>query len=236
MKVSLDLMYKKTAASFMILALSLSVEATSIEVLNDGGFETTVSPQGSQTSWTPSDYGSWAVGDPMSTVSSESGITPLEGNKMLRFGTSGGSSSDLYQIVDVSGYASQIDAGLVTADMSVFFNAASANSSMGLRLVSWDFAPTSFAGVSILGGDYNNLSADGDLATWEQFFVDGIALTAGVRYLGFGIHEPTASPLAYADNASLQLNIASVAEPSIVILMIFGFFGFGLLKGKRSVS
>lgn len=99
---------KYLLSTVMLIALNLinfTVSATLIETLNDGGFESIVSPQGVQTSWTSSAYGSWAVGDSMSTVTSESGITPLEGSKMLRFGTTGGSSSDIYQIVDVSRYA-----------------------------------------------------------------------------------------------------------------------------------
>lgn len=226
---------KYPLTALMLLALNLTsvnVLATPIEILNDGSFESTISPQGSQTSWNSSAYGSWAVGDPMSTVSGESGITPLAGSKMLRFGTSGGSSSDLYQIVDISGYATQIDAGLASVDMSISYNAAAANSGMGLRLLGWSSAPTGFGGNSILGGDFNNLTADGNTSTWQEFSVDNIVLTAGIRYLAFGIHDRTALPLAYADNASLKLNITSVPEPSILALMSLGLFGIGMLRKK----
>ncbi len=148
-------------APFLYLA-STGVSATPIEILNDTSFESAVSSQGSQTSWTSSAYGSWGVGDPLGTVSSAPGISPLTGNKMLQFGTTGGSSSDIYQIVDVSGYATEIDAGLASVDLSIFFNAGSANSSMGLRLGGWTAAPTNFGGFTLLGGGFNNIAIGGD--------------------------------------------------------------------------
>ncbi len=226
---------KCAIAAAAFCSLSLSAAAGPIEVLVDGGFEITSSPQGAQTSFTSGAYGGWAVGDAMSTATAEDGVTPYQGDTMLRFGTSGGSSSDLYQIVDVTAFGDDIDAGLVTANMSIFYNAPGVTTA-GLRLLGWTSAPTSFSGVSILGGAINNAAIDADINTWQQFTVNDIALTAGTRYLGFGIHELTALPLAYADNASLEIAVVSVPEPTTVALLGMGFAGIGFARRRRKTT
>ena len=215
-------------AGLVLTAASATANATTIDLMTDGGFETTDSPQGSQTSWNSSAYGSWAVGDPLTTVGSQLGVDPLEGSRMLRFGSSGGSSVDLYQIVSVEAWAAEIDAGEATVDIGVSFNAAGPGANAGLRLIGWNFAPTSFNGVQILGDSFEGLFLDGDVNTWESFAVNDIQLNAGIRYIGIGLHEKTANPIAYADLASMTLSVPVPAPPALML------FGLGLmLTGLR---
>ena len=158
----------------VLILLTLPVLATNawsavIEVLNDRSFESGVFSQPSQTSgFTAADVGNWAVGDPFSVVTAENGITPLHGNNMLKFGTTGGSSSDLYQIVDLTAFGAQIDSGTVTADLSIHYNAVAAGGNAGLRLLAYGSAtlPTTFSGLTVLGGNFQGLSLDGDPSTW----------------------------------------------------------------------
>ena len=105
----------------LCLTLPMAASASTVSVLQDGGFEdpSLILPSALRLSWTSAVYGKWAVGDPMAAVGATSGITPLAGTSMMYFSPTGGSSSDVYQIVDVSAYAAQIDAGLVTVTVEV---------------------------------------------------------------------------------------------------------------------
>ncbi len=217
------------------LMLPMAASATTVSILQDGGFEdpSLILPSALRLSWTSAVYGKWAVGDPMAAVGAVNGITPLAGTAMMLFSATSGSSSDVYQIVDVSAYAAQIDAGLVTVTATASYNSSSANS-VGLSIERYASAPTSFAGYSALAGGVNLFSVDGDKSTWQQFSLSNIVVTAGTRYLEFGMDSPTSVPQSYADEASLVLTINdgnSVPEPATLAVLMAGCIG--LLRARR---
>lgn len=223
---------KKSLLFALILSSCSTIAfATPIELLNDNSFEISTS-QGGQTSWGTSAYGSWAVGDLFSTVGSSNGITPLDGSRMLQFGEGGGGSNDLYQLVDVSAYASQIDNGLVSADLSVFLNTTN-SATLGLRLIAWDFLATSFSGVQVLAGNTSSFTTDSNLSTWQQTSITNVVIPTNVRLLAIGLHDVNGDGIrAYADNASLSLNIQSVPEPSTAVLLSIGLLGVVVRRKK----
>jgi hypothetical protein len=225
----------------LVASVPLTAAASTVSVLNDGGFEdpSGILPTALRLSWTSAAYGRWAVGDPMAAVGATNGITPHTGSEMLYFSPTGGVSSDVYQPIDVSAYAAQIDAGLVTADLGAFFNALGGGT-VGLDLYGvTSSAPLAFGGETLLGGKFNNFTVDGDRSTWQQFQVNHVLLTAGTRFLFFGLHAPTSSAGTYADDASMTLTIndgatSGVPEPGTVALVLGGLLGMAWTRHRRT--
>lgn len=164
------------------------------------------------------DIGGWAVGDTFSVVGSGGGVSPLDGSSMLAIDTTsilGDVRGNIYQIVDVTSFAAEIDAGIVTANLSVFYN-SNASTDAGLSLHGMDFMPLNFDIFPLLAGVGDGLTVDADANTWEQFTTSAV-LPVGIRYLAFGIHEATDAPIAYADNASLTLTYVPIPLPIVLL-------------------
>ena len=118
--------------SIVLLATLFCAGANSMAAANqltNGGFETVESTSDNR----PTATGDWS-GEFSSIVTSESSImptTPFEGIQMLRFintvpsQTAGSSDSAVWQLVDVTHLTSQIDAGLVTAEATAYYNRGS---------------------------------------------------------------------------------------------------------------
>ena len=224
-------LYSTLVSAFMACATA-SVSAQPTSLLNSGGFEDAsyILPSATRLNWDSSVYGKWAVGDPMTALGPTSGISPLDGSKMMSFvAVAGQSSADVYQIVDVSAYASEIDAGNAKASLSVFYNSV-ATSSAGMTLFRYSSAPTNFTGSGIaqLAGSVTQFTVDADLSTWQQFGLNDVPLTSGTRFLLFGLNHANNQPTTYADNAVLILS--AVPEPSTCALLLVGLlvvFAFG---------
>lgn len=77
-------------------------------------------PSATRLSWTSAACGKWVIGNPMAAVGATNGIGPRTGAKLMPFSPTSGVSADVHQLVDITAYALQIDAGLVNADLSVF--------------------------------------------------------------------------------------------------------------------
>ncbi len=137
--------------------------------------------------WIP---GQWNA-ESSTITSNVSGITPFEGSTMLRVNAAGGFASQVSQVVDVSSWASSIDAGMVIVRCSVRMNATAASNAPSMFV----FAGTSQSVVGLMnpvGGTslpgYNRASAstatDANPATWQTMSV-AMALPIGTRFLHF---------------------------------------------------
>ena len=62
------------------------------------------------------------LGPDTSVVTAQNGIAPVEGSRMLRNDTPWHAGTDVYQMVDVTAFATDIDAGTVTLDLEGHFN------------------------------------------------------------------------------------------------------------------
>jgi hypothetical protein len=98
----------------------------------------------------PTGAGYWR-GDPTVTVGTEGGVTPVSGNGMLKFLATGEQAStrlltsQLWQVVDLQPWRSQIAAGTVSVDASAWFNrvagSATTDRRFDLRILAFDGSP-----------------------------------------------------------------------------------------------
>src|SRR5262245_31437730 len=110
---------KYLAAAIVVSALPCNAMASSISLLNNGDFEipfTTLSYNPA-----PAYYGVWAVGNSAQTSLATTTITPHSGLRMYDPLPTTEASIDVYQVVDVSAFAAQIDTGQATLDASAYF-------------------------------------------------------------------------------------------------------------------
>lgn len=130
----------------------------------------------------------------------------------------------------------EIDAGLVTVDTSAYFDATTA-ARVGMALLRWSSAPTTFGGFQFLESGFG-FTTDSDRSTWQEFGYNGVSLSAGTRYLGFGLNSPAGAPQSYVDNATLVLHIndgqtSPVPEPSTLSLVLAAGVGFIASRRRR---
>ena len=128
------------------------------------------------------------------------GINPQTGSGMLRINAAGGNSSQVNQIIDVSSFAADIDAGNAVVRFSIWMNAPTANVSPGLLLQAGESQNPNVGVLVPVGGSFINgynksiltATLDGDSATWEK--IEGaIALPGGTRFLELQFFESVAS-------------------------------------------
>jgi hypothetical protein len=229
------------AAGIATVVAAAPAAASTVSLLNNGGFESKFRNgtfcASLDVTYGPADYGKWAVGDAACSVTGPAfSITPLGGARMLDFGSipEGNTSSDVYQIVDLTAYATEIDAGLVTVDTSAYFDSTTA-ARVGLALLRWANPPATFGGFQFLKSGFG-FTTDSDRSTWQEFGYSGVSLSAGTRYLGFGLNSPVGAPQTYVDNATLLLHIddgqtSPVPEPSTLSLVLAS--GIGFLASRR---
>ena len=198
----------------------------------------------------PAIFGDWG-GDLSEIVVAENGIAPLDGAHMLRFDATGNNadpllnSSEVWQTVDVSGYATEIAQGDATANLSAFFNRVCGDSQtdtgFGVRVYAFAGAPGSLL-TQVVGGTHldvigNGIGTDGDPSTWEMVSTSlllptgtdflAVRLAASENVFNDGIHPEFDGH--YADLVSANI----IPEPATLLLLSVGFLG--LTRYRRSI-
>lgn len=174
--------------------------------------------------------GGW-YGDDSAIVPAENGITPYNGSQMLQFiyahrygGAVGGSASQVYQLVDLTPFADQIETGLAVASASFWVNRvqgdAFTDTGFGLGFVALDSS-----GAVLVGEVGLHFESDGDISTWELVEHDFL-IPVGTTKLRLQLHasENIYNDTSgvefdghYGDNASLAISV--IPEPASVCLI-----------------
>ena len=229
--------------SGLAIVLAAGVARGQVELITDGGFETT-DPL-AQVDPLPGD-GVWFA-DLAERTTARDGIEPAEGSRMLRFvGTRptgpGGTDSALWQLVSVEDHADLIDGdGATLAGRALFNRIAGTDSTDTEFRVSIRAYPTRPAVLGDLTSlatvsDAMSIFSDADVATWESAEAS-LLLPAGTRWVAMTVSaqenvSPSSSPEFeghYADATSLVLEAVSTCAADIDMdgeLTIFDFLAF----------
>ncbi len=234
------------------LILLFGLITTSYAALVNPSFET---GESTQNGW-PSAYGDWS-GDGSQITTTENGITPVDGTRMLKFeyadlyttGASGASGSQVVQLVDMSSYSEAIAAGQVHVSASAQFNRVAGDTqtdtAFAVKIIACEGDPADFSSVmhnhSWLFCYISDLSSDDDPNTWETLTaittIDA-PLPTNTDYIAVEIMaienivndtSGTEFDGHYADNVSLDINVVPI--PSAVWLLGSGLLG--LLTVRR---
>ena len=215
-----------------IAAAPLEAAYTTGNLLTDPSFENNPLGNYVQILGPPNNTNVW--GAEMGALSGAAfGITPASGAVMLGMSDDGGLTTPSFQLIDVSPYAVDINANLVTVDASGLFNTP-ATIAAAVSSVSVTYLDNTYAslGFSIVGS--NTLSGgfvDNNVTTWEAINIVGAAVPANTTYLLMQFAYNNASlfdsqgvpGVGFVDDASLTLT--AVPEPSSLLLAALAAIG-----------
>jgi hypothetical protein len=182
--------------------------------LANPGFEI---PETTATGQFPTTFGDWA-GDISEIVTAQNSILPAEGDQMLHFLNTSpvgpafpGISSDVWQLVDVSSLANDIDAGRVVVDvsslatditsgrvvieLSALFNRVAGDletdTEFRISIDAFDGVPADFYDKKVAGSELATTVAeiftDGAFWTWEEADTS-LLLPAGTEYIAIMVN------------------------------------------------
>ena len=187
-------------AALVLCAGESFAQVPSGNLVQDPGFEPgTILHPFVGTTGSPLVPGDWNAEDATIITGPDAGISPRAGSGMLRMNKSGGTSGQVHQVIDVSAFAADIDAGNAVATFSIFANAPAANVSPSLFItagatVDGTGAVQPLGGAVFIGFNRSLVvgNLDNDTATWEE--IKGyLILPAGTRFIDFQMSEAVAS-------------------------------------------
>jgi hypothetical protein len=171
---------EKYCVFVLAITLAAAQPAVAENLVINGGFETVYDTTGPR----PTGYGYWR-GNFSEIVPTSQGITPFEGSQMLNFiytiesGPALTKDSEVWQIIDISSFGSQISAGQALASASFRFNRiegdAETDTEFTIGLYAYAGDPCSFPSqyeTSELAARLTSVFSDGDPNTWELATAD----------------------------------------------------------------
>jgi hypothetical protein len=152
-------------------------------------------------------------------------------------------ASQVWQLADVSSYATEIAAGTALASLSGYFNRvagdAQTDTRFRIRVGAYSGVPADFSPSAALDWGVQLLTTDSDVGSWEQTSTT-LLLPVQTTYLAVEIaaDENVYNDLAdpefdgqYADDISLA--VGAIPDPSVLVGLV-GIGGMGLaLYGWR---
>jgi hypothetical protein len=188
----------------LVLAIVASTQSARANLLVDPGFEVNPLDTASNVlNFFATYQGIWGV-EAATITSAENGVTPAQGVQMLRMVDDGLTTTQGFQVTDVTSYAALIDSGGATVNLSALFNVDKAVPAAVSAVYVQFFSAASY-GSQI--GSYigSGLTLDTSPNTWETASISG-GIPVGTRWL--------LSQVAYSD-ASL-VGIDGVGHPGYV--------------------
>jgi len=182
----------------------------------------------------PTTFGDW-TGDVSEIVTAQNSIIPAEGDKMLRFLNTSptgpafpGSSSDVWQLVDVSSLATEVTAGRVAVEVSALFNRVAGDletdTEFSIEINALDGVPTDFLAQKVAGSELaistTKIITDGEFWTWEEAGTS-VLLPAGTEYIAImvnavenTVNDGVAPEFAghYADDVAMAVTIVEPGD------------------------
>lgn len=158
-----------------------------------------------------------------------------------RYWFGGGGDPLAFQIIDLSGNVSMVDAGLVSYNLSAYFSTYMLQLDYGtVRALFLDGGNTQLGSASIGGAAFVGslpVTGPGDLRGWGQDAIIG-SIPVGTRSVRLeldGEKEPNVGAVAdpYTDLVNFQ--IAAVPEPSTLSILGLSLFvgGWSILRRRR---
>lgn len=212
----------------VLLAALAATPALGVNLVTDPGFEVNAltTANNSLTNF-PGFQGVW--GQENSTIVGVTGnSSPFQGTKQLQMDVTGGVTTQAFQTIDVSSYATMIDANAATLNASAYFN-ANLPAAFGGVYISY-FTGNSY-GTLFGPQDTSTFTLDSASATWQQASLS-VPVPAGTRWILFQVAYAEASLVdnsgalgsGYVDSAFAEI----VPEPGTALLI-----GLGALLAAR---
>ncbi len=228
----------KLCSAFALLGFFVAVPAhvlTAANLLTDPGFNTPLTnPLITHFAvlGAPFTQDTWGQ-ENSSVVPAQGGVTPQEGNGMLRMDDDGLNVTQIWQRVSVSSFAAQIDAGLATADLSAWFNIPGGftGAVSSVRIAFVDASNVEISGVNVQSPSIGGI--DANPATWQLLPNLGSAVPVGTRILEAQFNYVNATMQGqpgYVDAADMRLTV--IPEPATCMLLLISLAG--VVAGRRS--
>jgi hypothetical protein len=210
----------------MLLAVAVSSPAFAVNILTDPGFESNpLDTAGNVLGNFPTYQNIWGV-EMASITGTDGGVTPFQGSNMLKMTDDGLTTTQGFQVVDVSAYSGLITSGATVNFTAMFDGDQNLSAPVAAVYVAFFTGNTYGTLTSQIG---SGLTLDGNASTWEPISVSGVIpvgttwIMAQVAYSDASLNGQGAKWGGYVDAA--DLSIRAVPEPGTMALCLSGMVG-----------
>jgi hypothetical protein len=232
-----SLMVRLAIAAVVASAAAVGQAALTPNLLVDPSFENPVLTPFTQIIGAPFTTGVWGGENCGNVTGPVNGVSPANLVRMHQQNNAGGIATQSWQLVNVSAYSTDINAGNATVNASSLFNASSGlPAALGsVALSFFNGANTQLPPPVVSAG----ATPDSNPATWQSFGVSNIPVPPTTQFIRLQLAYSNASLQtsngnslpAFLDDAVLQLDI--VPEPSSLALGFAGLVGVLRLRKRK---